>query len=66
VAALRGRLRPALAARFEPRAGDEAPGGEQVRAEADRLAEATRGWWYRVSADRYDRTFRAIDTLLRH
>jgi hypothetical protein len=56
---------PALAARFPPGAGDDAPGGEQVRAEADRLAATTRGWWYRVGADRYDRTFRAIDTLLR-
>jgi hypothetical protein len=57
---------PALAARFPPGAGDDAPGGEQVRAEADRLAATMRGWWYRVGADRYDRTFRAIDTLLRH
>jgi hypothetical protein len=57
---------PVLAARFPPGAGDDAPGGEQVRAEADRLAATTRGWWYRVGADRYDRTFRAIDSLLRH
>lgn len=57
---------PGFAARFPPAAGDEAPGGEQVRAEADRLEAVTRGWWYRVSPDRYDRTFRAIDSLLRH
>lgn len=57
---------PAQTARFPPGAGDDAPGGEQVRAEADRLGATTGGWWYRVSPDRYDRTFRAIDTLLRN
>jgi hypothetical protein len=56
---------PALPARFPPGAGDEAPGGEQVRAGAERLAATTRGWWYRVGADRYDRTFPPLDALLR-
>jgi hypothetical protein len=55
---------PALPARFPPGAADEAPGIEQVRATADRLASTTDGWWYRVAADRYDRAFRPLAGLL--
>jgi hypothetical protein len=51
----------AFAARFPPGAGDEAPGPEQVRAEAERIDSTTRGWWYRVGADRYDRVFRPLE-----
>jgi hypothetical protein len=54
-----------LAARFPPAAGQAAPGGEQVRAEAERITATARGWEYRVPAYRYDAIFRRRDELLR-
>lgn len=53
------------AAGFPPGAGDDAPGPEQVRAEAERIDATTHDWWYRVGADRYDRVFRPLEPLLR-
>jgi hypothetical protein len=55
----------AQADRFPPGAGDDAPGDEQVRAEAARIATAATRRWYRVGGDRYDRVFRPLAPLLR-
>lgn len=57
---------PALAARFPPAAGDRAPGAEQVRADAQRIADTARGWLYRVPRYRYETIFRPRDELVRH
>lgn len=57
---------PALAARFPPAAGQQAPGDEQVRGEAERLTATARGWEYRIAGYRFDALFRARDELLRH
>ncbi len=56
----------AIAARYPPPAGHAAPGAEQVRAEAERIAATCRGWQYRIPVYRYDAIFRKRDDLLRH
>lgn len=55
----------ALATRFPPAAGQAAPGAEQVRVEADRIAGTARGWEYRIPPYRFDAIFRKRDELLR-